>query len=47
MTYGPAALACFYFGMCLLEGKAVEEAKEELQLKFWPSYQVSRVDFLL
>lgn len=41
MTYGPAALACFYFGMSLLEGKSVEQATDELKLKFLPSYKVS------
>lgn len=41
LTYGPAALASFYFGMSLLEGKSVEQAMEELKLKFLPSYKVS------
>lgn len=45
MTYGPAALACFYFGMSLLEGKSVEQAMEELKMKFLPSYKVSSLFF--
>ncbi|KAJ8985048.1 hypothetical protein NQ317_016959 [Molorchus minor] len=40
MTYGPAALVCFYFGMSLMEGKTVEQAKKEVEEKFWPSYRV-------
>lgn len=40
MTYGPAALACFFFGMSLLEGKTVDESYEELSKKFLPSYKV-------
>ncbi|CAH1375105.1 hypothetical protein MTP99_016531 [Tenebrio molitor] len=40
MTYGPAALACFFFGMSLMEGKSVEHATEELKMKFLPSYKV-------
>ncbi|XP_019875591.1 mpv17-like protein [Aethina tumida] len=41
MTYGPAALACFFFGMSLLEGKTVDESYEELSKKFLPSYKVA------
>lgn len=44
MTYGPAAMACFFFGMSLMEGKSAEEAKQQLELKFWPSYKVRRLD---
>ncbi|XP_018568056.1 mpv17-like protein isoform X1 [Anoplophora glabripennis] len=40
MTYGPAALVCFFFGMSLMEGKTVNEAKVEMQTKFLPSYKV-------
>ena len=40
MTYGPAALACFFFGMPLLEGKSIDQAVEEVQVKFWPTYQI-------
>lgn len=46
MTYGPAALACFFFGMSLMEGKTVEEAKVELEAKFLPSYKVLNVRIL-
>ncbi|KAJ8967520.1 hypothetical protein NQ314_002835 [Rhamnusium bicolor] len=41
MTYGPAALACFYFGMSLMEGRTVEEAKSQVEAKFLPSYKVA------
>lgn len=41
MSYGPAALASFYFGMSLLEGKSLEQAVDEVKLKFLPSYKVS------
>ncbi|KAJ8944887.1 hypothetical protein NQ318_020944 [Aromia moschata] len=40
MSYGPAALICFYFGMNLIEGKTIEEAKMEVKNKFLPSYKV-------
>lgn len=40
LTYGPAALASFYFGMSLLEGKSLENAADQVKKKFWPSYQV-------
>ncbi|KAJ3643015.1 hypothetical protein Zmor_025756 [Zophobas morio] len=40
MTYGPAALGCFFFGMSLLEGKGIEGAKKEVEMKFLPSYKV-------
>lgn len=43
MTYGPAALACFFFGMSLLEGRTVDEAKIEVEEKFLPSYKVIRI----
>ncbi|CAH0556166.1 unnamed protein product [Brassicogethes aeneus] len=41
MTYGPAALACFFFGMSLLEGKSINESCESVKAKFLPSYQVA------
>lgn len=40
LTYGPAALICFYFGMSLLEGKSVDESKEAVNSKFLPSWKV-------
>lgn len=40
VTYGPAALVCFFFGMSLLEGKSVEQAKKEVEKKFLSSWKV-------
>lgn len=33
-------MVSFYFGMSLLEGKTVEEAKKEVEKKFLPTYKV-------
>ncbi|XP_018335545.1 mpv17-like protein [Agrilus planipennis] len=40
ITYGPAALICFFFGMSLLQFKSIEEAKEEVRNKFLPTWKV-------
>ncbi|XP_076250883.1 mpv17-like protein [Rhynchophorus ferrugineus] len=40
VTYGPAALICFFFGMSLLEGKSLNDAKVEVQKKFLPTWKV-------
>ncbi|XP_050310080.1 mpv17-like protein [Anthonomus grandis grandis] len=40
LTYGPAALACFFFGMTLLQGKSVKDAKTEVQTKLLPTWKV-------
>lgn len=40
VTYSPCAMVSFYFGMSLLEGKTVEDAKKEVQKKFLSTYQV-------
>lgn len=40
LTYGPAALLCFFFGMSLLEGKSIQEAKHEVAQKFLPTWKV-------
>lgn len=40
VTYSPCAMVSFYFGMSLLEGKTVEEAKKEVEKKFLPTYKV-------
>lgn len=39
-TYTPFAMTSFYFGMTLLEGNTVEDAKKEVQAKFLPTYKV-------
>lgn len=43
VTYGPAATASFFFIMSLLEYKTVEESKQELYDKFFPTIKVSVV----
>lgn len=40
VTYGPFAMVSFFFGMSLLEGKSVETAKDQVEAKFWPTFQV-------
>lgn len=40
-TYTPFAMVSFYFGMTLLEGKTIEDGKNEVIVKFLPTYQVS------
>lgn len=39
-TYGPFALVSFFFGMSLLEGKSVDDAKNQVHAKFLPTWQV-------
>jgi protein Mpv17 len=43
LSYTPAAMTCFYFGMSLLEGKTFKESATEVQHKFIPTYRVSLV----
>lgn len=40
VTYSPAAMCCFFFGMNLLEMKPVTECAEEVKRKFWPTYKI-------
>lgn len=40
VTYSPAAMCCFFFGMNLLEMKPITECFEEVKQKFWPTYKV-------
>ncbi|XP_043273280.1 mpv17-like protein [Venturia canescens] len=40
VTYGPAAMCCFFFGINLLEFKPVSECVEEVRQKFWPTYKI-------
>ncbi|XP_076626852.1 mpv17-like protein [Colletes latitarsis] len=40
VTYSPAAMCCFFFGINLLEMKPVSECIEEVKRKFWPTYKV-------
>ncbi|KYN41985.1 Aminopeptidase N [Trachymyrmex septentrionalis] len=41
VTYGPAAMCSFFFGMSLLELKPVSECIDEVKIKFWPTYKVN------
>ncbi|KAF9798170.1 hypothetical protein SFRURICE_019680 [Spodoptera frugiperda] len=40
ITYGPLALAYFYFGMSLLEMKPISACVTEVKEKFWPTYKI-------
>ncbi|XP_014283171.1 uncharacterized protein [Halyomorpha halys] len=40
VSYTPFAMISFFFGMSLLEGKNVEQAKKEVSEKFFPTYKV-------
>ncbi|XP_017881346.1 mpv17-like protein [Ceratina calcarata] len=40
VTYSPAAMCCFFFGMNMLEMKPITECFEEVKQKFWPTYKV-------
>ncbi|KAJ9576287.1 hypothetical protein L9F63_006886, partial [Diploptera punctata] len=40
VSYGPIAVASFFFGMSLLEGRSVAEGINEVKTKFWQTYQV-------
>lgn len=40
VSYGPAAMCCFFFGMNLLEFKPVSEGIEEVKRKFWPTWRM-------
>lgn len=40
VTYGPAAMCCFFFGINLLEFKPISECAEEVRQKFWPTYKI-------
>lgn len=40
LTYGPAATASFFFIISLMEEKTIEESKQEVCDKFWPTYKV-------
>ncbi|CAH0401644.1 unnamed protein product [Chilo suppressalis] len=40
VSYSPLAMAYFFFGMSVLEGKRYKECVKEVQEKFWPTYKV-------
>jgi len=42
-SYSPFAMASFFFGMSLLQGKSFSESAHEVRTKFWPTLQVSLV----
>lgn len=43
VSYGPTATASFFFIISLLDHKTVEESKQEVVDKFWPTYKVNAV----
>lgn len=45
VSYGPAAMCCFFFGINLMEFKPVEECINEVKQKFWPTYKAMRISF--
>lgn len=42
-SYAPFAVASFFFGMSLLQGKSFSESAHEVRRKFWPTMQVSLI----
>ncbi|CAL7947484.1 unnamed protein product [Xylocopa violacea] len=40
VTYSPAAMCCFFFGINLLEMKPISECIDEVKQKFWPTYKI-------
>ncbi|XP_013118421.2 mpv17-like protein isoform X3 [Stomoxys calcitrans] len=40
LSYGPFACASFFAGMSLLEGKTMQEAVQEVEKKFFPTFKV-------
>lgn len=40
-TYGPSAMACFFFAMELMETHSLDKARHEVKVKFWPTYQTA------
>jgi protein Mpv17 len=42
-SYSPFAVASFFFGMSLLQGKSFGESAHEVRTKFWPTLQVSLI----
>lgn len=43
VSYGPTATASFFFIISLLDHKTVEESKQEVVDKFWPTYKVKYI----
>lgn len=41
VTYGPSAMACFFFFMEWWETYSLERAQHEVAVKFWPTYKVA------
>ncbi|XP_031635633.1 mpv17-like protein [Contarinia nasturtii] len=40
LSYGPLATASFFFILSLMDHKTVEESKQEVCEKFWPTYKI-------
>lgn len=41
LSYGPAATSSFFFIISLMDHKTIEESKQEVIEKFWPTYKVN------
>lgn len=40
VSYSPLAMAYFFFGMSVLEGKSLSMCVNEVRQKFWPTYKI-------
>ncbi|XP_063834479.1 mpv17-like protein [Ostrinia nubilalis] len=43
VSYSPLAMAYFFFGMSMLEGKPYKVCVNEVREKFWPTYKIGMV----
>lgn len=43
VSYSPLAMAYFFFGMSMLEGKPYRACANEVREKFWPTYKIGMV----
>ncbi|XP_038219590.1 mpv17-like protein 2 [Zerene cesonia] len=43
VSYSPAAMAYFFFGMSVLEQKSLKSCVNEVREKFWPTYKIGVV----
>lgn len=47
LSYGPFAIATFFFIMSMMEHKTVAESKAEVADKFWPTYKVTFIHLFI
>lgn len=40
LSYGPSATASFFFILSYMDNKSVDQSKQEVLDKFWPTYKV-------